>query len=440
MRKFFSAAICALLFFSTVFSQVNQEKKHKYSKTSSAEKKNSARKAKLLKKEASHSLPANASETGHYKSARNPSSNQIHKSSQTSVKNYWEVDISTTQRAEIKARIDALPKIRGIHITSWVAGNDKLRQALIEKIKGSVINAVAIAVKEKDGKVYLPGIEKANKWGSYEPAIKEPEKMVKDFKSAGLYMMARVVCFHDDVIPRKNPSIAVRNPDGSIWRARKGSTWVDPYDRGTWDYILDVAERAAKLGFDEIQFDYVRYPTEGNTSMCRFAQVHNKENATKNIAAFLDYARKRLSPYNVKISADVFGLTTASDMGIGQDLNLIASHVDYVYPMMYPSHYYSGEYNLKNPDSQPYKVLDRSLKQALKKTGGNYYKIRPYLQDFSLKWKYGAPELRAQIIAARANMTDSWILWNPSVKYSWEALTPQMYRAFIDPHFGMEGK
>ncbi|GAB4031731.1 MAG: hypothetical protein Fur0012_09380 [Elusimicrobiota bacterium] len=393
-----------------------------------------------MKKEASHGQTAKAGEIRHSQSIKKPSSNHISKSTTTSAKNYWEVDISTSQRAEIKAKIDALPKIRGIHITSWVAGNDKLRQALIEKIKGSVINAVVIAVKEKDGKVYLPGIEKAHRWGSYEPAIKEPEKMVKDFKSAGLYMMARVVCFHDDVIPIKNPSIAVRNPDGSIWRARKGSTWVDPYDRGTWDYILDVAERAAKLGFDEIQFDYVRYPTEGNTSMCRFTQAHNKENATKNIAAFLDYARKRLSSYNVKISADVFGLTTGSDMGIGQDLNLIASHVDYVYPMMYPSHYYPGEYNLKDPDSQPYKVLDRALKQALKKTGDNYYKIRPYLQDFSLKWKYGAPELRAQIIAARANMADSWILWNPSVKYSWEELTPQMYRAFIDPHFGMESK
>lgn len=354
---------------------------------------------------------------------------------QRSGNSYWEVDISTTQKTLIEAKIKSLPQVRGIHVTSWVAGDDKLRSALIGKISNSVINAVVIAIKEKNGKVYIPGIDKAEKWGSYEGAIKEPEKMVRDFKKAGLYMVARVVCFHDNTIPLKNPAIAVKNPDGSIWKSAKGSTWVDPYDRTVWDYILDVSQTAAELGFDEIQFDYVRYPSEGNVSLCTFSRIHNKENATKNIAAFLDYAKKRLSPYNVKISVDVFGLTTRSDMGIGQDLNLIAKHVDYICPMMYPSHYNLGEYNLNNPDSQPYKVIDRGLRQAFKKTGQNYVKIRPYLQDFSLKYKYGPVELRAQIIAARANMINSWILWNPSVKYSWEALTPQMYKAFIDPLF-----
>ncbi len=435
MNRLLIAMISFFFLYSSAFSASNNERtgaKHKHVKQHNNKEGKPAPRQKKTTETKAAKRSTETVKAGQI-TEKSGKENKIKK--QTSARNYWDVEISTAQRAAIQAKIRSLPQIRGIHITSWVAGNEKLRAALIEKINNSVINAVVIAVKEKDGKVYIPGIEKAEKWGSYEGAIKEPEKMIKDFKKAGLYMMARVVCFHDDTIPRKNPAIAVKNPDGSVWKTRKGSTWVDPYDRGTWDYILDVSERAAKLGFDEIQFDYVRYPTEGNTSMCRFSQTHNKENATRNIAAFLDYAKKRLSPYNVKISADVFGLTTGSDMGIGQDLNLIAEHTDYIYPMMYPSHYYSGEYNLKDPDSQPYKVIDRGLKQALKKTGENYAKVRPYLQDFSLKWKYGPVELRAQIIAARANMIDSWILWNPSVKYSWEALTPQMYRAFIDPSF-----
>ncbi|PIS46943.1 MAG: hypothetical protein COT17_05995 [Elusimicrobia bacterium CG08_land_8_20_14_0_20_51_18] len=350
-------------------------------------------------------------------------------------KNYWDVNLSTAEIAAIKQEIDSLPKIRGIHITAWIAGDEKLRKKLLEKVSASVINSVVVAVKEMNGKVYLPGVEKAYKWGSHENAIPDPEKMMKDFKKLKLYTMARVVCFHDSVVPAKNTALAVKNPEGSPWKSRKGDTWVDPYSREVWDYLLDVAERAAELGFDEIQFDYIRYPTEGDTKLCRFSQVHNKENATKNIAAFLKYARKRLSKYGVKLSADVFGLTTGSDMGIGQDLNLIAENVDYVYPMMYPSHYYNREYDLANPDSQPYKLIDRGLKHALGNTGRNYAKIRPYLQDFSLKWKYGPNELRAQIIAAKGNMLDSWILWNPSGKYSWEALTPQMYRAFVDPEW-----
>ncbi len=427
MRNILTVAISILMLYMPIFSVTNEEQSSKHLKNTKIESSKSKKKKHLH----------NRNKTNIVKSSTKTfsSANNVKTKFQTKLKNYWEVDISTTQKTLIKNKIDSLPKIRGIHLTSWVGGNAELRHKIIKNIKSSIINAVVVDIKEKNGKVYIPGIEKAYKWGSYEAAIKKPESMVEDFKKAGIYTMARIVCFHDDTIPMKNPSIAVKNPDGSIWRGRKGSTWVDPYKKETWNYILDVAERAAELGFNEIQFDYVRYPTEGNTSMCRFSQIHNRENATKNIASFLDYARDRLSKYNVKISADVFGLTTGSDMGIGQDLNLIASHADYVYPMMYPSHYYNREYNLKNPESQPYKLIDRAMKHALKNAMGNYYKIRPYLQDFSLKWKYGAPELRAQIIAARVNMVDSWILWNPSAKYSWEALTPQMYRAFIDPNY-----
>ena len=341
-------------------------------------------------------------------------------------------------------RRDILSKkaVRGIHLTSWGSGSQKARRELIAKINNSIINAVVVAIKETDGKVYIPGVDMARKYNAYVPAISEPEEMLKDFKGAGLYTIARIVVFKDTVMPLARKDLAVHTPDGGVWRATRGATWLDPYNNEVWAYTLDVAERAARLGFDEIQFDYLRYPTEGRTELCRYAKPHTAKNAVANLKDFLIYARGRLKPYNVKISADVFGLTTTAkdDMGIGQDITTIARNVDYVYPMMYPSHYYTGEYNLKNPNSQPYKVIDRGLKDALRRLGPDYAKLRPYLQDFNLGWHYGPHEVRAQIIAARRNMLESWVLWNASNKYNWAALTPQSFRALVEPGYQDAGK
>ena len=342
--------------------------------------------------------------------------------------------VSTTT---IRGLVLADRRVRGIHLTCWGAGSPKLRKELIRKISNSVINTVVIALKETDGKVYIPGVEKAHKWGSYQAAITDPAAMLKDFKGAGLYTVARIVVFKDKVVPKVRQDLAVRNPDGGLWRSRNGATWVDPYHKEVWDYNLDLAELAAKLGFDEIQFDYIRYPSEGNTSLCRYSKPHNRQASTKNLKDFLDYSRKRLAPYKVKISADVFGLTTSvkDDMGIGQDIATLAAGADYVYPMMYPSHYNPGEYNLKNPNGSPFKVINRGLKDAMGKLGKDYARIRPYLQDFSMGYTYGPSEVRAQIMATRLNHLESWVLWNAANRYTWAALTPQSYRAFVYPEY-----
>lgn len=340
---------------------------------------------------------------------------------------------TTSHYAELLA---APGHIRGIHLTSWGAGSRKLRSRAIAQIKGSVINAVAVAVKETDGKVYIPGVPLAAKYGTYVGAIPRPEEMLADFKEAGIYTIARVVAFHDRLLPESRPDLAVKTPAGVPWRANNGATWVDPYRKEVWEYVVDVARRAAELGFDEVQFDYIRYPTEGDTSLCRYSRPHDSRSGVANLAAFLSYARKNL-PKEVKISAAIFGLTTSSkgDMGIGQSIHSLAENTDYIYPMMYPSHYNPGEYRIKNPDAEPFKVIDRGLEDAREKLGFDYDKVRPYLQDFSLRWKYGPHEVRAQIIAARRNYVGSWILWNPSNRYTWSALTPRSYRAFVDPDY-----
>ncbi len=344
------------------------------------------------------------------------------------------VQVSTST---IRKLVLAERRVRGIHLTSWGAGSAKSRKELIKKISGSVINAVVIAIKETDGRVYIPGVEKAHKFGAYQGAIRKPEAMLKDFKDAGLYTVARIVVFKDKVLPEVRQDLSVRMPGGDPWRADNGATWADPYSREVWDYILDIAERCAKLGFEEIQFDYLRYPTEGNTSLCRYKKPHNRQTAINNLKEFLLYSRKRLEPYKVKISVDVFGLTTTvkHDMGIGQDIRTLAAGSDYVYPMMYPSHYAPGECNTGNPTASPYKIINRGLKDAMGRLGPDYVRLRPYLQDFSLGRTYGPAEVRAQLIATRLNLLESWVLWNPANKYTWAALTPQSYRAFVDPEY-----
>ena len=328
-------------------------------------------------------------------------------------------------------------KIRGIHITSWGAGSRKLRGKLLKNIDNSIINTVIVAIKETDGRVYIPGVKIANTYGSTLKAIPRPKEMMEDFDKRGIYTIARIVVFKDSFLPEIFPEFGVKNPEGDLWKDRKGGTWTDPYNRKIWKYNIEVAKRAAELGFDEIQFDYIRYPSEGNISECRYSKPHSSKNAINNIANFLKYANKHLKPFNVKISAAVFGLTTTAktDMGIGQDIKLIADNTDFVYPMMYPSHYYPGAYSLKNPDSEPYKVINFGLNDALKKLGKDYYKLRPYLQDFSIGHRYGPHEVRAQILAAKFNSLESWILWNPSNRYNWKALTPGSYRSFIDPYY-----
>ncbi|MBI4655187.1 MAG: putative glycoside hydrolase [Elusimicrobia bacterium] len=335
----------------------------------------------------------------------------------------------------VKEKISLEPDIRGIHLTSWGAGSMKTRKQILEKISESVINAVVVAVKETDGKVYIPGVEKAHNYGSYVPAISKPEHMIEDFKKACLYKIARIVVFKDNHLPKHRLELAVKTPEGNVWKSFNGGTWVDPYNREIWEYNIDIAVRCAELGFDEIQFDYIRFPSEGVISMCRYSRPHTEQSGIENLGEFLKYAAKKLKPYKVKISAAIFGLTTTikHGMGIGQNIETLARHADYIYPMMYPSHYEKGNYGIKNPDAKPFKTIDYGLRDAFERLGEDYAKMRPYLQDFSLGLRYGPHEIRAQMIAAKRNMLKNWILWNPSNRYTWDALTPRSYYGYVCP-------
>ncbi len=317
------------------------------------------------------------------------------------------------------------PVIRGVHMTGWAAGSARQRRLMAQHLKAAGLNAVVIALKEFDGKVFVKGVPQTVALGSYVNAIPDLAEAVRDFRSQGIYTVGRIVLFKDDILARKRPDLAVRRPDGKIWTNYNGVAWVDPYQKEVWEYDLAIASRAAAAGFDELQFDYIRFPSDVNISLCRYSRPdHTKATAAQDIVDFLAEAEKRLRPLGVTLSIAVFGLTTTDDtgMGIGQHIARMTQHVDYVSPMMYPSHYHKGEYGIPNPNKDPYRTIHMGLRDARERLGPNFARLRPYLQDFSMGFHYGPAQLRAQIFAAARMGVTNWVLWNPGNRYTWSGM------------------
>ncbi|HBL18712.1 MAG TPA: hypothetical protein DD417_18610 [Elusimicrobia bacterium] len=318
--------------------------------------------------------------------------------------------------------------LRGVHLTAWVAGDGKARRRFLDRLDGTIINAVVIPLKETDGRVYIHGVALADSLGTTRRAIPDPAALIRDVKERRLRAVARIVLFEDDALPRKKPEWGIRTEGGGLWKTRAGRTWVDPYRREVWDYNLQIALRAVALGFDEVQFDYVRFPSDGDTGRCRYWRVdHSSRTAVEALTGFLEYARNRLRPTGAGMSIAIFGLTTttANDMGIGQRIASMGGLVDAISPMMYPSHYAKREYGLRDPNREPYKIINWGLRDAKRKLGPAAYKLRPYMQDFSHGFRYRTEQVQAQIRAARDQGISSWIFWNPVNKYHWDAFVEE---------------
>lgn len=311
-------------------------------------------------------------------------------------------------------------QVKGMHLTTRAAASSFHKTRINDLLDTTELNAVVIDIKEIDGEISVKNV-----YGglSYSKNLPNVESYLNDIKSKGFYAIARIVVFRDNVMPRKKPELAVKNPDGTLWEDRNHLTWLNPYKKGSVEYILDLAEKTADMGFDEIQFDYIRFPSDGRTKDCRYGVNHSSVTASAAIVDFLKQAHNRLYSKGIKLSIDVFGLTTTDkgDMGIGQKIVEMAEYVDYVSPMIYPSHYANGEYGIPNPNKEPYRTVYIALQGAKKRLPVE--KLRPWLQDFSLRGvKYGPAELNAQIQACYDCDVKTWLLWNAACKYTKEGL------------------
>jgi hypothetical protein len=261
--------------------------------------------------------------------------------------------------------------------------------------------------------------------GAGLPKIIDPARMVRRLHRQGIYVIGRIVTFQDSIMSRVRPDLAIQDLRGGVWRSYKDESWLDPYSIQAQDYNIALAIEAVELGFDEIQFDYVRFPSDGDTAKM-WSRYKDERAPHDAIRQFLKRARAQIVPRGAYISADLFGLVALvlDDLGIGQKLELIAREVDYVSLMLYPSHYHKPEYGIRDPEREPYRTVALSLRDAKQRIAGTRAKLRPWLQDFTLQVPYTPAEVRNQIQAVEDSGLDEWLLWNARNRYTEDALRP----------------
>lgn len=334
-------------------------------------------------------------------------------------------------------------EVRGIYVTSSSASLTKRVDDLIALSKRTKINAFVIDVKEDDGTLLfkMKAGEKYNPNANRRSPIKDIDKFMKKMKDNNIYTIARIVSFKDPTYAKANPDKAIiTKSTGKPFTNSDGVIWVSPHDRYLWEYNIAVAKEAALAGFDEIQFDYVRFPASNGGKLDKDLDYRNpnKESKPETIQKYLQYARKELEPLGVYIAADVYGQVGSlpDDMALGQHWESVSNVVDYICPMIYPSHYGKGVYGLPVPDAEPYKTVYRSTQDSMNRNANidTPAMIRPWIQAFTARWvkgyiTYGPEQIELQVKALKDLGINEYILWSPTNRYRIEKNPPSDKKA-----------
>ena len=314
--------------------------------------------------------------------------------------------------------------VKAIYMTSCIASAPSLRSKLVDLAVQTEINSLVIDIKDYSGTVSIPSDDKTiqtdAKVGCKDPDIKD---FILSLHQKGIYVIGRITVFQDPYYSKSHPELAVKKAsDGSVWKDYKGLSFIDVGAKPYWDYIIKIGKQAIALGFDELNFDYIRFPSDGNMKDISYSWAGDTEKKEA-LKLFFDYLRKGLGDDTV-ISADLFGMTATNtdDLNIGQYLEYALEYFDYVAPMVYPSHFPPTWHGYKNPADHPYEVVQYSMERAFERASTTPEKLRPWLQDFSLGAVYTADMVREQIKAVYDVGLTSWMLWNASNHYPAEAL------------------
>ena len=324
--------------------------------------------------------------------------------------------------------------VKALYLTFWGASNNSVTSKnIIKIIDKTEVNAVVVDIKNEYGSTsFWTSFAQANNYGAHKKRTnRNISKFMKKLKDKNIYTIARIVTFKDELQASNNPDYAIKlDSNGSIWRNHDNMAWVDPYDKRSHEYTISIAEEAAKVGFDEINFDYIRFPAK---SRLRYSKKNTQENRIKTIGEFLDLAQDRLRKYGVFISVDTYGnicWTKKGDNNIGQTVTSLANHADYLSPMLYPSGFAKGSFYFENPSEHPYDVIYRSIKNIRDRVEPN--RVRPWLQyfkDYAHKRRhYKKDEIRDQIRATEDINASGWMMWSPSSKYHAEYFNPTLHK------------
>ncbi|MDR1391461.1 MAG: putative glycoside hydrolase [Holosporales bacterium] len=318
-------------------------------------------------------------------------------------------------------------EIKGMYVGEF--GNILIKKISTAKKLG--INAFVIDIKNDFGEITCDlGDEKVKS----NRSIKDIKSLLETLKKEGIYTIARIVSFKDKEKTKTNSELAIKNKNGTVYVDREKMVWLNPYKKGTQDYVLKIAKLAAKAGFDEIHFDYIRIPPFRNLENTDIWEDVKKKSKICIINEFIKIATKELHEMGVKVSAAVFGctipmslgnVTTKSSANIGQDYIAIASEVDYICPMIYPSHWPDGSFGIPHPDLVPYGIVEKSMLYSNAALQSISKKARPWIQAFTATWlkfgawkNYGKKQVQEQINALKKHEINGFLLWNSKARYS----------------------
>ncbi len=318
--------------------------------------------------------------------------------------------------------VDLEPRmVRALSVNGPSAGDVDVWNSVLELAETSGVNALVVDTKDEVGTVmHASKVTTAREIGAVR-AFYDLGKVLRDMDERGLYKITRITTFQDTPMAEAYPELAARDAEtGGIWRNNKGEAWMDPTDRGAWEYPLELAVEACEAGFDEIQFDYVRFPSDGPISRLALDGPYNETNRVATISAFLEEARSRLNPLGCAVAADIFAIVVSirDDQGIGQRPEELSLAVDVLSPMIYPTHYGSGWLGLDNPNDHPSVVVGQALDSGLGRLQGPAI-MRPWLQTST----YGAEEIKIEIGEAEQRGV-GWMLWNSLTRHNPDALPP----------------
>ena len=314
--------------------------------------------------------------------------------------------------------------VRGLYLNRFAVHSARKMQKLIAIADTTEINAFVIDMKDEFGLNYHSSDSAIRRNAGTMGKVRDLKALLDTLKAHDILTVARIVVFKDSVTARVNPQWTIRQPNGSIWRDHKGLAWVNPYERALWDYNIGIAEELVRLGFEEIQWDYIRFPEPYKSLPPQVFPGASGVTKPQAIAEFLKTADARLDRLGVRSTADIFGLVTTVNgpLEIGQEWEKVAPVTDVLLPMVYPSHYPRGAFGVARPNAEPYKIVFTAIDKARQRNAKlgitKPEHVRPWLQAFSIgQPPYGAAEVEAQMQAVYDAGYDGWVLWHPGSNY-----------------------
>ncbi len=344
------------------------------------------------------------------------------------------VPIIPKEKVFVATHVETPSAVKGIYMTACVAGTPSWRTKMAELVKTTELNTIIVDIKDYSGTIAFidPKLQGDDVTGC---RVRDMREFVEQLHKDNIYVIGRVTVFQDPYYAKKHPELAVKSKStGGIWKDKHNLPFIDVGAKPYWDHIIAIAKASYSLGFDEINFDYIRYPSDGNMKDAHYTWTTGTSTKADMVENFFSYLHANVKDTGMKTSADLFGLVTVAydDLGIGQVLERALPYFDYIYPMVYPSHFAAGSGGFSKPAQSPYGIIKYSMEGGLAKervwnvangrATSTASKLVPWLQDFDLGATYGVAEVQAQIKATYDTGLKSWILWDASNKYTPAAL------------------